>query len=65
MRTGEGTLIGAGSVVLIDVPPRTTKVILSSRLLGEKEEEPSSHKRCARGVNESYVTLSSQNGQII
>ncbi|KAL1531370.1 serine O-acetyltransferase [Salvia divinorum] len=39
---GEGAKIGAGSVVLIDVPPRTTAVGNPARLLGGKEQ-PTKH----------------------
>ncbi|KAK4479085.1 hypothetical protein RD792_014596 [Penstemon davidsonii] len=39
---GEGAKIGAGSVVLIDVPPRTTAVGNPARLVGGKEQ-PTKH----------------------
>ncbi|KAJ6828296.1 putative serine acetyltransferase 1 [Iris pallida] len=38
IRIGEGAKIGAGSVVLIDVPPRTTAVGNPVRLVGGKEK---------------------------
>ena len=40
---GQGAKIGAGSVVLIDVPPRTTAVGNPARLVGGKER-PSEHE---------------------
>ncbi|KAL0917952.1 hypothetical protein M5K25_013061 [Dendrobium thyrsiflorum] len=40
---GEGAKIGAGSVVLIDVPPRTTAVGNPARLIGGKEK-PARHE---------------------
>ncbi|MCD7455324.1 Diamine acetyltransferase 1 [Datura stramonium] len=42
---GEGAKIGAGSVVLIDVPPRTTAVGNPARLVGGKEQ-PTKHEEC-------------------
>ncbi|KAJ8528236.1 hypothetical protein K7X08_021928 [Anisodus acutangulus] len=42
---GEGAKIGAGSVVLIDVPPRTTAVGNPARLVGGKEQ-PIKHEEC-------------------
>ncbi|KAH0711019.1 hypothetical protein KY284_012446 [Solanum tuberosum] len=42
---GEGAKIGAGSVVLIDVPPRTTAVGNPARLVGGKER-PTKHEEC-------------------
>lgn len=43
VKIGEGAKIGAGSVVLIDVPPRTTAVGNPARLVGGKER-PSKHE---------------------
>nr|XP_016469244.1 PREDICTED: serine acetyltransferase 5-like [Nicotiana tabacum] len=45
VRIGEGAKIGAGSVVLIDVPPRTTAVGNPARLVGGKEQ-PTKHEEC-------------------
>ncbi|PHU08145.1 putative serine acetyltransferase 5 [Capsicum chinense] len=42
---GEGAKIGAGSVVLIDVPTRTTAVGNPARLVGGKEQ-PTKHEEC-------------------
>ncbi|ONK79107.1 uncharacterized protein A4U43_C01F3010 [Asparagus officinalis] len=38
IRIGEGAKVGAGSLVLIDVPPRTTAVGNPARLIGGKEK---------------------------
>ncbi|KAF6164713.1 hypothetical protein GIB67_040965 [Kingdonia uniflora] len=43
IKIGEGAKIGAGSVVLIDVPPRTTAVGNPARLVGGKER-PARHE---------------------
>nr|AAF19000.1 serine acetyltransferase [Allium cepa] len=43
IRIGAGAKVGAGSVVLIDVPPRTTAVGNPARLIGGKEK-PSVHE---------------------
>ncbi|KAK9099253.1 hypothetical protein Syun_026298 [Stephania yunnanensis] len=43
VRIGEGAKVGAGSVVLIDVPPRTTAVGNPARLVGGKEK-PARHE---------------------
>lgn len=45
VRIGEGAKIGAGSVVLIDVPPRTTAVGNPARLVGGKQQ-PTKHEEC-------------------
>lgn len=45
VRIGEGAKIGAGSMVLIDVPPRTTAVGNPARLVGGKDK-PRKHEEC-------------------
>ncbi|GAA0143204.1 acetyltransferase [Lithospermum erythrorhizon] len=45
VKIGEGAKIGSGSLVLIDVPPRTTAVGNPARLVGGREK-PTVHEEC-------------------
>lgn len=58
VKIGAGAKIGAGSVVLIDVPPRTTAVGNPARLVGGKEQ-PSKLEECP-GLSMDHTSFMSE-----